>query len=197
MMDSQTSRCPWCGDDPLYMKYHDEEWGRLVIDDHALFELLTLESAQAGLAWITILRKREGYREAFHNFDVEKVAAMTEDDVEQLMKFDGIVKNRRKIQSAISNARLFIKIQEEFGSFFNYLRSFFKGDFPVVNHPATMADIPVTSPESDAIAKDMKKHGFKFFGSTICYAHLQATGFVDDHLDGCHCKHKPRLCTFT
>ncbi len=191
MMDSQTSRCPWCGDDPLYMKYHDEEWGRLVIDDHALFELLTLESAQAGLAWITILRKREGYREAFHNFDVEKVAAMTEDDVEQLMKFDGIVKNRRKIQSAISNARLFIKIQEEFGSFFNYLRSFFKGDFPVVNHPATMADIPVTSPESDAIAKDMKKHGFKFFGSTICYAHLQATGFVDDHLDGCHCKHKP------
>lgn len=113
---------------------------------------------------------------------------MTEEDIEQLMKFDGIVKNRRKIQSAISNARLFIEIQKEFGSFFNYLRSFFKGDFPVVNHPATMADIPVTSPESDAIAKDMKKRGFKFFGSTICYAHLQATGFVDDHLDTCHCK---------
>lgn len=191
MMDSQTNRCPWCGDDPLYVKYHDEEWGRLVTDDQTLFEFLTLESAQAGLAWITVLRKREGYREAFHNFDVEKVAAMTEEDVERLMKFDGIVKNRRKIQSAITNARLFIEIQKEYGSFFNYLRSFFKGDFPVINHPATMADIPVRSPESDAIAKDMKKRGFKFFGSTICYAHLQVTGFVDDHLNGCHCKHKP------
>ena len=188
MVSEKLSRCPWCGDDPLYVKYHDEEWGRLVTDDHILFEFLTLESAQAGLAWITILRKREGYREAFHNFDVEKVAAMTEEDVERLMKFDGIVKNRRKIQSAISNARLFIEIQKEFGSFFNYLRSVFHGDFPVVNHPATMADIPVTSPESDAIAKDMKKRGFKFFGSTICYAHLQATGFVDDHLNDCHCK---------
>ncbi len=195
MMDSHTNRCPWCGDDPLYMKYHDEEWGRLVTDDHTLFEFLTLESAQAGLAWITVLRKRDGYREAFHNFDVEKVAAMTDEDVEQLMKFDGIVKNRRKIQSTITNARLFIEIQKEYGSFFNYLRSFFHGDFPVINHPATMADIPVTSPESDAISKDMKKRGFKFFGTTICYAHLQATGFVDDHLNGCHCKHKPR--TFT
>lgn len=188
MVSEKLSRCPWCGDDPLYVKYHDEEWGRLVTDDHILFEFLTLESAQAGLAWIAILRKREGYREAFHNFDVEKVAAMTEEDVERLMKFDGIVKNRRKIQSAISNARLFIEIQKEFGSFFNYLRSVFHGDFPVVNHPATMADIPVTSPESDAIAKDMKRRGFKFFGSTICYAHLQATGFVDDHLIDCHCK---------
>lgn len=188
MMNSQKSRCPWCGDDPLYVKYHDEEWGRLVTDDRTLFEFLTLESAQAGLAWITILRKRDGYREAFHNFDVGKVAAMTEEDVERLMKFDGIVKNRRKIQSAISNARLFIEIQKEFGSFFNYLRYFFHSDFPVVNHPATMADIPVTSPESDAISKDMKRRGFKFFGSTICYAHLQATGFVDDHIDGCYCK---------
>lgn len=195
MASKELNRCPWCGDDPLYVKYHDEEWGRLVTDDQTLFEFLTLESAQAGLAWITVLRKREGYREAFHNFDVEKVAAMTEEDVERLMKFDGIVKNRRKIQSAITNARLFIEIQKEYGSFFNYLRSFFKGDFPVINHPATMADIPVTSPESDAIAKGMKKRGFKFFGSTICYAHLQATGFVDDHLNGCHCKHKRR--TFT
>lgn len=191
MASKELNRCPWCGDDPLYVKYHDEEWGRLVTDDQTLFEFLTLESAQAGLAWLTVLRKREGYREAFHNFDVEEVAAMTEEDVERLMKFDGIVKNRRKIQSAITNARLFIEIQKEYGSFFNYLRSFFKGDFPVINHPATMADIPVTSPESDAIAKDMKKRGFKFFGSTICYAHLQATGFVDDHLNGCHCKHKP------
>lgn len=113
---------------------------------------------------------------------------MTEDDVELLMKFDGIVKLRRKIQSAISNARLFIEIQEEYDSIFNYLRSFFHGDFPVINHPATMADIPITSSESDAIAKDMKRRGFKFFGATICYAHLQATGFVDDHIEGCSCK---------
>lgn len=188
MVSEKLSRCLWCGDNPLYVKYHDEEWGRLVTDDHILFEFLTLESAQAGLAWITILRKREGYREAFHNFNVGKVAAMTEEDVERLMKFDGIVKNRRKIQSAISNARLLIEIQKEFGSFFNYLRSFFHGDFPVINHPARMADIPVTSPESDAIAKDMKRRGFKFFGSTICYAHLQATGFIDDHIDGCYYK---------
>lgn len=184
-MHDALNRCPWCGADPLYVEYHDKEWGRLVTDDNTLFEFLILESAQAGLAWITILRKREGYRQAFHNFDVEKVAAMTEDDVDRLMKFAGIVRNRRKIQSAISNARLFIEIQNEFGSFSAYLRSFFHGDFPIVNHPATMAEIPVTSPESDAIAKDMRRRGFKFFGSTICYAHLQATGFVDDHLIDC------------
>jgi DNA-3-methyladenine glycosylase I len=182
------NRCAWCGEDPLYVKYHDDEWGRLVTDDHVLFEFLTLESAQAGLAWITILRKREGYRLAFHNFDVVKVAAMTPDDIERLMKFEGIVKNRRKIQSAIHNARLFIEIQKEFSSFYNYLRSFFHGNFPIVNHPATMAEIPATSPESDAIAADMKRRGFKFFGSTICYAFLQATGFIDDHLITCPCK---------
>lgn len=184
-MQNALNRCPWCGADPLYMEYHDKEWGRLVTDDHTLFEFLTLESAQAGLAWITILRKREGYRQAFHDFDVVKVAAMTEDDVDRLMKFEGIVRNRRKIQSAISNARLFIEIQKESGSFFAYLRSFFHGDFPIVNHPKSMEELPVTSPESDAIAKDMKRRGFRFFGSTICYAHLQATGFVDDHLVDC------------
>lgn len=182
------NRCPWCGSDPLYIEYHDKEWGRHVTDDHTLFEFLTLESAQAGLAWITILRKREGYRKAFHNFDVEKVAAMTGEDVERLMKFEGIVRNRCKIESAISNARLFIEIQEVSGSFHAYLRSFFHRGLPVVNRPMTMDDIPVTSPESDAIAKDMKRRGFKFFGPTICYAYLQATGFVDDHLAGCHCK---------
>lgn len=184
-MQNALNRCPWCGADPLYMEYHDKEWGRPVTDDHTLFEFLTLESAQAGLAWITILRKREGYRQAFHDFDVVKVAAMTEDDVDRLMKFEGIVRNRRKIQSAISNARLFIEIQKESGSFFAYLRSFFHGDFPIVNHPKSMEELPVTSPESDAIAKDMKRRGFRFFGSTICYAHLQATGFVDDHLVDC------------
>ena len=190
-MQNSLNRCPLCGADPLYMEYHDKEWGRLVTDDHTLFEFLTLESAQAGLAWITILRKREGYRQAFHDFDVVKVAAMTEDDVDRLMKFEGIVRNRRKIQSAISNARLFIGIQKEFGSFFAYLRSFFHGDFPIVNHSKSMEELPVTSPESDAIAKDMRRRGFKFFGSTICYAHLQATGFVDDHLVDCFIRSTP------
>lgn len=190
-MQNSLNRCPWCGADPLYMEYHDKEWGRLVTDDHTLFEFLTLESAQAGLAWITILRKREGYRQAFHDFDVVKVAAMTEDDVDRLMKFESIVRNRRKIQSAISNARLFIGIQKEFGSFFAYLRSFFHGDFPIVNHSKSMEELPVTSPESDAIAKDMRRRGFKFFGSTICYAHLQATGFVDDHLVDCFIRSTP------
>ena len=190
-MQNSLNRCPWCGADPLYMEYHDKEWGRLVTDDHTLFEFLTLESAQAGLAWITILRKREGYRQAFHDFDVVKVAAMTEDDVDRLMKFERIVRNRRKIQSAISNARLFIGIQKEFGSFFAYLRSFFHGDFPIVNHSKSMEELPVTSPESDAIAKDMRRRGFKFFGSTICYAHLQATGFVDDHLVDCFIRSTP------
>ena len=190
-MQNSLNRCPWCGADPLYMEYHDKEWGRLVTDDHTLFEFLTLESAQAGLAWITILRKREGYRQAFHDFDVVKVAAMTEDDVDRLMKFEGIVRNRRKIQSAISNARLFIGIQKEFGSFFAYLRSFFHGDFPIVYHINAMEELPVTSPESDAIAKDMRRRGFKFFGSTICYAHLQATGFVDDHLVDCFIRSTP------
>ncbi len=188
MMKESGNRCPWCGADPLYVDYHDKEWGRLVTDDRTLFEFLTLESAQAGLAWITILRKREGYRKAFHDFDVGKVAAMTEEDVERLMNFEGIVRNRRKIRSAISNARLFIGIQKEYGSFFAYLRSFFEGDFPKVNHPASMDDLPVTSPEADAIAADMKRRGFKFFGPTICYAHLQATGFVDDHLESCPVK---------
>lgn len=191
-MTEALKRCPWCGDSPLYVKYHDEEWGRLVTDDHTLFEFLTLESAQAGLNWITILKKREGYRQAFHNFDVEKVAAMTEQDVTRLMKFDGIVKNRLKIKSAISNARLFIGIQQEFGSFYNYLRSFFSGDLPIVNYPETLEEIPVTSPESDRIAKDMKRRGFKFFGSTICYAYLQATGFIDDHLATCPSKSPTR-----
>ncbi len=187
-MAEAKKRCPWCGDSPLYVKYHDEEWGRLVTDEHTLFEFLTLESAQAGLTWITILKKREGYRQAFHNFDVGKVAAMTDDDVTRLMKFDGIVKNRLKIKSAISNARHFIEIQQEFGSFFNYLRSFFGDSLPIVNYPETLDDLPVTSPISDAIAKDMKRRGFKFFGSTICYAFLQAPGLINDHLTTCPSK---------
>lgn len=185
MKDIINGRCGWCGTDELYVKYHDEEWGKLVTDDKTLFEFLILEGAQAGLSWITILRKREGYREAFHDFEVEKVARMTEADVERLMQFDGIIRNRLKITSAISNAKLFIKIQEEFGSFYDYTASFFPGKQPIVNHFTSLNEAPVTSPESDAMSRDMKKRGFKFFGSTICYAHLQATGFVNDHLLGC------------
>lgn len=188
MEDLINARCGWAGTDELYIKYHDLEWGRLATDDKTLFEFLLLESAQAGLAWITILRKREGYRQAFHHFDVNKVAQMTPDDVERLMQFDGIVRNRLKIQSAINNAKLFVAIQEEFGSFYRYVLSFFPDRKPVVNHFKSLSQIPVTSPESDAMSKDMKKRGFKFFGSTICYAFLQAAGFVNDHLEGCCCR---------
>lgn len=178
-------RCGWCKEDADYIKYHDEEWGRLVTDDKVLFEFLVLESAQAGLSWITILKKREGYRTAFHDFDVEKVAKMTDVDVVRLKEFDGIIKNRLKIASTISNAQHFIGVQKEFGSFYKYLLSFFKDGKPIINHFAELKDVPATSSESDAISKDMKKRGFKFFGSTICYAYLQAVGLVDDHLLGC------------
>ena len=188
MEDIINARCGWAGTDELYVKYHDEEWGQLVTDDKTLFEFLVLESAQAGLSWITILRKREGYREAFHHFDVKKVAQMTPEDIERLMQFDGIVKNRLKIKSTINNAKLFMAIQKEFGSFYKYTLSFFPNQQPIVNNFKTLSQIPGTSPESDAMSKDMKKRGFKFFGSTICYAFLQATGFVNDNLEGCFCK---------
>lgn len=188
MEDIINARCGWAGTDELYIKYHDEEWGKLVTDDKALFEFLVLESAQAGLAWITILRKREGYRKAFHHFDVKKVAQMTPEDIEQLMQFDGIVKNRLKIKSTINNAKLFMAIQEEFGSFYKYTLSFFPNRQPIVNNFKSLSQIPATSPESDAMSKDMKKRGFKFFGPTICYAFLQAAGFVNDHLENCFCK---------
>ena len=172
----------------LYVRYHDEEWGKPVTDDRTLFEFLVLESAQAGLSWITVLRKREGYREAFHHFQVERVAQMTADEVGRLMQFEGIVRNRLKIDSTIRNAKLFMAVQEEFGSFYDYTLSFFPDRKPVVNHFTSLSQIPSTSPESDAMSKDMKKRGFKFFGSTICYAFLQAAGFVDDHLEGCLCR---------
>ncbi|MBS7200243.1 MAG: DNA-3-methyladenine glycosylase I, partial [Bacteroidales bacterium] len=171
-----------------YVKYHDQEWGKLVTDDKKLFEFLVLESAQAGLSWITILRKREGYRKAFCDFDVERVARMTDEDVERLMQFDGIVKNRLKIKSTITNARLFIDIQKEFGSFYDYTLSFFSNRKPIVNIVRSLSEIPASSPESDAMSKDMKKRGFKFFGTTICYAHLQAAGFINDHLADCICR---------
>ena len=188
MQDIVNGRCGWCGTDELYVKYHDEEWGRLVTDDKTLFEFLVLESAQAGLSWITILRKREGYRQAFCGFDAQRVAQMTEEDVERLMSFEGIVRNRLKIKSTITNARLFLALQQEFGSFYDYTLSFFPEGKRVDNVISSLSEIPVTSPVSDAMSKDMKKRGFKFFGSTICYAHLQAAGFINDHLTGCICR---------
>jgi len=179
------TRCTWCGSDPLYMEYHDNEWGKEVHDDKILFEFLVLESAQAGLSWITILRRRENYRKAFADFDVEKVAAFGPDDVERLLNDAGIIRNRLKIAAAISNAKLFIEVQQEFGSFDKYLYSFMPGGKAIVN---LSGQLPASTPISDAISRDMKKRGFKFFGTTICYAHMQATGMVNDHTPDCSFK---------
>ncbi|TKC05029.1 DNA-3-methyladenine glycosylase I [Pedobacter frigoris] len=178
-------RCDWCGSDPLYVKYHDEEWGKPVYDDKILFEFLILEGAQAGLSWITILKRREGYRKAFAGFDVNKVAAFDEKDVERLMNDPGVVRNRLKVLAAINNAKLFINIQEEFGSFSNYMWGYLPDKKPIQNQVVTMKDIPARTELSDAISKDMKNRGFKFFGTTICYAHMQATGMVNDHKLSC------------
>lgn len=189
-MNDTATRCQWCGDDPLYVKYHDEEWGHPVTDNRTLFEFLTLESAQAGLAWITILRKRDGYRKAFKDFDYDAVALMTAVDENRLRNFNGIVKNRLKIHGAIVNARLFKDIVNEYGSFFNYIISFFPDRKRIINNIPDQRSVPVSSPISDAISGDMRRRGFKFFGTTICYAFLQATGFIDDHLNSCHCKNR-------
>lgn len=181
-------RCPWCGDDPLYISYHDREWGKVVSDDNKLFEFLVLEGAQAGLSWLTVLRKRENYRAAFHNFDFKRVAEMTPEDAEQLMRNQGIIRNRLKIQSAIINARLFSQIIEEFGSFYNYVLTFLPNGKRMFNSIEKLSDIPTKTSVSDIMSKDLKKRGFKFVGSTICYAFLQAAGFIDDHLNSCPCK---------
>lgn len=188
-MNSSVERCGWCGQDPLYVLYHDEEWGKWVSDDTVMFEFLVLETSQAGLSWITILRKRENYRKAFAGFDVHKVAAFTEKDVERLMQNTGIVRNRKKIESTISNAGHFIEIQKEFGSFCNYLTGFLPEGKPVINQWKNFNELPASTPLSDAISKDMKKRGFRFFGTTICYAHLQAVGYVNDHVSNCHFKY--------
>jgi len=184
-MKTDLIRCHWCGNDPLYIKYHDEEWGKPVDDDKILFEFMILEGAQAGLSWITILRRREGYKKAFADFDVEKVAAFTEVDTERLMNDSGIIRNKLKVNSVINNARLFIGIQEEFGSFSSYIWGFMPDGSPIVNDFKSMGGIPARTEISDAISKDMKKRGFKFFGTTICYAFMQATGMVNDHIIGC------------
>lgn len=178
------SRCQWCVGDDLYQHYHDTEWGVPCREDNQLFEFLVLESAQAGLAWITILRKRENYRRAFANFEPEKVARFNRRSIERLMNDAGIVRNRMKIESAINNARRFLVVQEEFGSFANYIWAFVDGE-PIQNRWRNEDQVPATTALSDNISKDMKQRGFRFFGSTICYAHMQATGMVNDHRIDC------------
>jgi DNA-3-methyladenine glycosylase I len=179
------TRCPWAGTDPLYVAYHDEEWGVANHDDRHLFEMLILEGAQAGLSWITILRKRHRYREVFDAFDPQKVARYGRRKVASLLGDAGIVRNRLKIDSAIGNASAFLAVQREFGSFDAYLWAFVGGR-PIVNRWKTMQEVPARTPESDALSKDLRKRGFRFVGSTICYAYMQAVGLVNDHLVTCH-----------
>ncbi len=180
----EKNRCNWCVGIDLYEKYHDEEWGVPVYDDQKLFEFLLLETFQAGLSWITILKKRENFRLAFDHFDYLKVALYTEDKIQELMQNSGIIRNQLKIRSAVTNALSFIKIQEEFGSFSNYIWAF-SDNKTIVNRPSSLKEVPATSAVSDKISKDLKKRGFKFVGSTVVYAHMQATGMVDDHVAYC------------
>ncbi|WP_204139316.1 DNA-3-methyladenine glycosylase I [Halomicronema sp. CCY15110] len=179
-----TKRCEWCGDDPLYVSYHDHEWGIPIHDDRLLFEFLILEGAQAGLSWLTILKKRENYRKAFHNFDCEQIASYTEADVARLLSDSGIVRNRLKIESAIKNARAVLSIQAEFGSLDAYLWRYVDG-IPQQNAWQSMAKVPVKTELSDMMSKDLKKRGCNFVGSTICYAFMQAVGMVNDHTTDC------------
>ena len=178
------NRCQWAGTDPLMVAYHDEEWGAPVHDDRLLFEFLVLEGAQAGLSWSTILSKRENYRQAFEGFDPARVARYSEEQVARLLADPGIVRNRLKIAAAIGNARAFLAVQEEFGSFDAYIWRFVDGR-PVRNTWRSMEEIPARTPQSDALSKDLIRRGFKFVGSTICYAHMQATGMVNDHTVDC------------
>jgi DNA-3-methyladenine glycosylase I len=181
---STATRCPWCGDDPLYVRYHDEEWGLPLHDDRWLFEMLILEGAQAGLSWITILRKRDAYRKAFDRFDARKIARYDQKKIRALLANPGIVRNRLKIEATVKNAKAFLAVQKEFGSFDAYLWGFV-GGAPKVNRPKTLKHIQPTTTESDALSRDLKKRGFTFVGSTICYAFMQAVGMVNDHLVTC------------
>ena len=180
-------RCNWVTTDPLYIKYHDEEWGKPVYDDETIFEFLVLEAFQAGLSWITILRKRENFRNAFDHFDYQRIATYTDEKIEELMQNAGIVRNRLKILATINNAQRFMEIQQEFGSFSTYIWSFVNGK-PMVNTFKTIQEVPATTDISDVLAKDLKKRGFKFLGSTVMYAHMQATGMVNDHIVSCVCR---------
>jgi len=183
-MSRALTRCTWCGADPLYVRYHDTEWGVPVHDDRRLFEFLILEGAQAGLSWITILRKREAYREAFAGFDAARVARFNARTVGKLLRNPGIVRKRLKVESAVKNARAFLSVQNEFGSFAAYQWRFVEGR-PQQHRPRAIKDIPARTDESDAFSKDLKRRGFGFVGSTIIYAHMQAIGMVNDHVVGC------------
>ncbi|MFK7772393.1 MAG: DNA-3-methyladenine glycosylase I [Saprospiraceae bacterium] len=181
----EKTRCSWCKGVDIYIDYHDNEWGVPVHDDRELFEMLMLEGAQAGLSWITVLKKREGYRKAFDNFDAKKVAKYTDKKLEKLREDPNIIRNKLKIASARTNAKIFLEVQKEFGSFDKYIWQFVGGK-PIKNKFEEMTDVPATTPESDAMSKDLKKRGFKFVGSTICYAYMQACGMVNDHITSCH-----------
>ncbi len=182
----ELSRCGWCAGDSLYQQYHDQEWGMPLFDDHKLFEFLLLEGAQAGLAWITVLRKREGYRQAFDNFDAEKIARYSDKKLLKLQQNPAIIRNRLKIDSARKNARAYLTLREQENSFSDFLWCFVDGR-PQQNNWQTLQQIPATTATSDRLSKALKKRGFNFVGSTICYAFMQATGMVNDHLNSCHC----------
>ena len=183
----ESIRCGWCEKDDLYRNYHDEEWGKPVDDDETIFEFLVLESFQAGLSWYTILKKRGNFAEAFDQFDYDKIAKYSEDKVQELMSNAGIIRNKLKILATINNAQRFQEVQKEFGTFSKYIWNFVDGK-PIVNRPITLADVPATTEISDALSVDLKKRGFKFLGSTVMYAHMQATGLVNDHLADCSFK---------
>ena len=178
------ARCVWAGDDPLVIAYHDQEWGVPLHDDQRLFEFLILEGAQAGLSWITILRKRENYRQVFADFDPIKVAQFDQAEKQQLLRDPGIIRNKLKIEAAVTNAQAFLKVQEEFGSFDAYIWQFVNGN-PIQNRWSTLSELPAQTSESEAMSKDLKKRGFKFVGPTICYAFMQAIGMVNDHTTDC------------
>ncbi|KZE33849.1 DNA-3-methyladenine glycosylase I [Crenobacter luteus] len=190
-MTDSLPRCPWCGSDPLYVAYHDREWGVPSRDDAQLFEMLLLEGAQAGLSWLTILRKREGYRRAFAGFDAARVAAFGPDDVERLVADPAIVRHRGKIESALGNARAFLELQARHGTFADWLWAFVDGE-PIVNRWASLAECPSSTPLSERVSRALKKAGMTFVGPTIVYSYLQAVGVVNDHLVGCH-RHPDRL----
>jgi len=182
--EAMTKRCTWCGNDPQYVAYNDEDWGVPVYDDRLLFEMLILEGAQAGLSWLTILKKRANYRKAFHNFEAERIARYDQNEIDRLMQDAGIVRNRLKIESAIKNARGFLQIREEFASFADYLWRHVDGK-PIINAWQDISEIPAHTPLSDQLSKDLKKRGFNFVGSTICYAFMQSIGMVNDHTTDC------------
>ncbi len=180
----EKKRCSWCGTDPLYVAYHDTEWGKPVYDDDTLFEFLILETFQAGLSWITVLRKRENFRRAFDSFDYKKIAGYSEEKIASLLEDSGIIRNKLKVRATVTNAQAFMEVQKEFGSFSDYIWGFVKGK-PIKNKFKSMPQIPGNTALSDALSKDLKKRGFKFVGSTVVYAHMQATGMVNDHVMDC------------